>query len=66
MNYKNQLLQLQGKVDLVVGGPPCQGFSMAGRRKENDERNKLIKSYINFIKLVRPEIIFFENVVKYF
>lgn len=60
--YKNELKKLQGTVDLIAGGPPCQGFSMAGRRKENDERNKLVKSYIKFIKLVQPNIIFFENV----
>lgn len=61
-NYKKQLTELQGTVDMVVGGPPCQGFSMAGRRNESDDRNKLVKSYINFIKLVKPKIIFFENV----
>jgi DNA (cytosine-5)-methyltransferase 1 len=61
-NYKNQLEQLQGTVDLVAGGPPCQGFSMAGRRDENDLRNKLIKSYIAFIKIIKPKVIFFENV----
>ena len=44
--YKDKFLSLQGKVDLVAGGPPCQGFSMAGRRNESDERNNLIKSYI--------------------
>jgi DNA (cytosine-5)-methyltransferase 1 len=60
--YKNELLSLQGKVDMVAGGPPCQGFSSAGRRRENDQRNHLVKSYIKFIKLVRPKIIFFENV----
>lgn len=60
--YSTQLKQLQGKVDMVAGGPPCQGFSTAGRRKENDERNKLVKSYIKFIRLVMPKIIFFENV----
>jgi DNA (cytosine-5)-methyltransferase 1 len=60
--YKNELKKLQGKVDLVAGGPPCQGFSMAGRRNENDQRNNLIKSYIDFIKLVKPKILFFENV----
>ena len=61
-DYDKQLLGLQQKVDLVVGGPPCQGFSMAGRRRENDQRNNLIKSYIKFIKTIQPKIIFFENV----
>lgn len=57
-----KLKKLKGKVDLVAGGPPCQGFSMAGRRKESDSRNDLVKSYIQFIELVRPKLIFFENV----
>jgi len=61
-NYKPQLTALRGTVDMVAGGPPCQGFSMAGRRNESDDRNKLVKSYISFIKLVQPKIIFFENV----
>jgi len=60
--YKVELKSLQDKVDLVAGGPPCQGFSTAGRRVENDLRNDLIKSYIKFISLVKPKIIFFENV----
>lgn len=60
--YKQDLKKLKNKVDLVAGGPPCQGFSMAGRRNENDQRNNLIKSYIDFIKLVKPKILFFENV----
>lgn len=61
-NFNPQLKALRGKVDLVAGGPPCQGFSTAGKRQETDERNKLIKSYINFIRLVQPKMIFFENV----
>lgn len=60
--YRPQLKKLQNKVDLVAGGPPCQGFSMAGRRNENDQRNNLITSYIDFIKLIKPKILFFENV----
>ncbi len=60
--YNKELQSLKGKVDMVAGGPPCQGFSMAGRRKENDLRNDLVKSYISFIGLVEPKIIFFENV----
>jgi DNA (cytosine-5)-methyltransferase 1 len=61
-NHSENLISLRGKIDLVAGGPPCQGFSMAGRRIENDSRNDLINSYIKFIELVKPKLIFFENV----
>ena len=60
--YKKELKDLQGKVDLVVGGPPCQGFSMAGRRKEKDKRNNLFEAYLNFIELIQPKALIFENV----
>jgi DNA (cytosine-5)-methyltransferase 1 len=56
------LVGLRGTVDLVVGGPPCQGFSMAGRRKESDKRNQLVHSYLEFVELVQPRAILFENV----
>lgn len=61
-DYKDQLIALQGKVDLVAGGPPCQGFSTAGLRKEDDVRNGLINSYLKFIEYTQPKVIFFENV----
>lgn len=61
-NYSEKLRALQGKVDLVAGGPPCQGFSMAGKRVKDDVRNQLVFSYIKFIKLVQPKMILFENV----
>ena len=60
--HEKELRDLQGKITLVAGGPPCQGFSMAGKRDKDDQRNKLVKSYIKFIKLVMPEAIIFENV----
>lgn len=60
--YKKQLKQLRGTIDLVAGGPPCQGFSMAGKRVEDDIRNQLVFAYIDFIKMVRPKLILFENV----
>lgn len=61
-NYSNELKQLRGKINLIAGGPPCQGFSMAGRRNEQDERNNLINSYVELVELVNPDLIFFENV----
>lgn len=60
--HYSELSALKGKVDLVAGGPPCQGFSFAGRRREDDERNTLIHSYLDFIELVEPKMILFENV----
>lgn len=50
------------KIDLVVGGPPCQGFSIAGKRVHDDPRNQLYKSYIKFIRKINPKIILIENV----
>jgi DNA (cytosine-5)-methyltransferase 1 len=60
--HTEQLRALRGSVDLVVGGPPCQGFSTAGKRVEGDNRNQLIHSYVDFIRIVQPKMIFFENV----
>ena len=59
---EDYLRSLQGKVDLVAWWPPCQGFSTAWKRVEDDFRNSLVHSYINFVKLVQPKAIFFENV----
>lgn len=61
-NYEEELRSLEGKIELLVGGPPCQGFSMAGKRKGSDVRNKLYNSYIKFVELLKPEMLFFENV----
>src|SRR3989338_4108557 len=61
----SDILKLKNKyknIKVVVGGPPCQGFSQAGQRNSKDPRNQLYKSYINFIKIVNPEWFVFENV----
>jgi len=58
----DDLENLRGRVDLIVGGPPCQGFSTAGRRCEGDERNDLVHSYLKMVQLVQPRAILFENV----
>lgn len=57
-----QIAGLRGSVQMIVGGPPCQGFSTAGRRRESDKRNGLIHAYLSFVKLVQPEVVLFENV----
>jgi DNA (cytosine-5)-methyltransferase 1 len=61
-NFEKELKALRGTIDMVTGGPPCQGFSSNGRRRENDKRNKLIDVYLEFIELVQPKVLFFENV----
>jgi DNA (cytosine-5)-methyltransferase 1 len=60
--YKPDLSALAQNVELVVGGPPCQGFSVNGKRDEKDKRNKLVDFYVSFVELVRPRLLFFENV----
>lgn len=49
-------------IDLVIGGPPCQGFSVAGKMDLDDPRSKLIWSYANVIDKVRPKAFIMENV----
>lgn len=56
------LAGLRGSIDLIAGGPPCQGFSFAGRRNPNDPRNKLTEEYIEIVGLVRPKLLLLENV----
>lgn len=57
----------ENEADVIIGGPPCQGFSMAGARiRENsfkeDPRNFLFKHYVNVVKIVKPQYFVFENV----
>lgn len=49
-------------VDLVIGGPPCQGFSVAGKMDVNDKRSQLIWSYLKAISIVKPKAFVMENV----
>lgn len=52
-----------GKIDVVIGGPPCQGFSQKGQRKTiHDERNFLFKYYVKVVELVEPQYFVMENV----
>ena len=49
-------------VDMVIGGPPCQGFSVAGKMDVNDKRSQLIWSYVKVISKVKPKAFIMENV----
>ena len=64
------LAQLVGnkRIDIVIGGPPCQAYSLAGRIRDphgmkNDYRNYLFESYIRILKFFKPSFFIFENVV---
>ena len=56
----------KGDADVIIGGPPCQGFSMAGARIRrgfiDDPRNYLFKHYFNVVKTVKPKVFVMENV----
>lgn len=58
------MFDLLGDIDVIVGGPPCQGFSSANRwQKEiEDPRNKLFYEYIRFVEVLKPKVVLIENV----
>ena len=60
----NQVEDLLGSktVDVIIGGPPCQGFSIAGKRIVNDERNKLYKGFVRMVEHFKPKAFVMENV----
>ena len=63
LDDKNLLTHLREQnVDLVAGGPPCQGFSLAGRRNPDDIRNKLPWEFLEFVEAVDPKSVIIENV----
>ena len=63
LDNKELISQLKTEdIDLVVGGPPCQGFSLAGRRNPEDKRNQLPWQFLEFIKKIHPKAVIIENV----
>ena len=54
------------EVDLVIGGPPCQGFSNLGAKDVNDSRNRLWREYLRVVARARPKIFILENVERFF
>lgn len=65
-NIDNSRLFKDGDAEVIIGGPPCQGFSMAGARIRHgfidDPRNYLFKHYFNVVKTVKPKVFVMENV----
>lgn len=64
-DFTNEEISEFGKKNNVVGiigGPPCQGFSMVGKREANDERNTLYLQYVRFVEQIKPEFFILENV----
>ena len=61
-SYRNDLEKISGQVTLLVGGPPCQGFSFAGKRVAEDPRNKLFRDYIHLVDILKPKLVLIENV----
>ena len=62
VTHQADLLSLRGRVQVIAGGPPCQGFSTAGRRNEADPRNQLFREYARMVDAVRPLGLILENV----
>lgn len=58
----NQLGLEKDEIDIVVGGPPCQGFSISGDREIGDERNNLVFTFLEYVDYVDPEYFVMENV----
>lgn len=61
-NHRPHLAALRGSIDLVAGGPPCQGFSTNGRRDPDDPRSRMVDAYLEIVDLVRPSLVLIENV----
>ncbi|WP_313232600.1 DNA cytosine methyltransferase [Tissierella praeacuta] len=63
INIESIFTQYKGKIDIIIGGPPCQGFSQKGSRKTiNDERNFLFRYFYNVVEFLKPKYFLMENV----
>ncbi len=64
ISYETDIKSIIGsrKIDIIIGGPPCQGMSLSGPRKFEDPRNRLYLSYIRLVQEIQPEVVVIENV----
>ena len=62
LQLRNELRLQRGEIDLIIGGPPCQGFTTAGNRFWDDPRNKLVQNYVQALEVFYPRWFMMENV----
>ncbi len=58
----SKFIEQLGEIDGIIGGPPCQGFSTAGQRIIDDDRNKLYREYFRILEQIKPKFFLIENV----
>ena len=54
--------EVGNKIDVIIGGPPCQGFSISGKRNPNDPRNSLYRGFVRTVAYFKPKAFVLENV----
>jgi len=59
---KRKLEEKGKELDVLIGGPPCQGFSLAGKREEDDARNQLYNAMVKTAERLQPKVVILENV----
>ncbi|KXK41083.1 MAG: DNA-cytosine methyltransferase [Chlorobi bacterium OLB5] len=61
---KEEIKELIGDetIDVIIGGPPCQGFSNMGNKNSSDPRNYLFEDYVKIVNIIKPKCFLFENV----
>lgn len=57
-----KIVKKYGTIDGIIGGPPCQGFSLSGKRDPKDPRNSLFMDFVRFVKEIKPKFFMMENV----
>lgn len=62
IDLKNLIEKKDLPIDGIIGGPPCQGFSLSGNRDKNDPRNSLFMEFVRFVKFFKPKFFVMENV----
>ncbi len=61
-SIKKEIIKAAGRIDLLAGGPPCQAYSLSGRRDPLDPRGKLFNDYVELVAAIQPRFVLMENV----